>query len=54
MLPSSHRGVQNSVTGKTPTILQINRNQDANGPFAENVTSHFPKNKPTRISNKTK
>lgn len=54
MLPSSHRVLQNSVTEKSPTILQVNLNQDANGSFAENVMSHFPKQKPTRTSSETK
>lgn len=54
MLPSSHKVLQNSVTEKIPTILQVNLNQDANGPFAENVMSQFPKKKPTRISSETK
>lgn len=54
MLPSSHRVVQNSVTEKIPTILQVNLNQDVNGPLAENVMSQFPKKKTTRTLSETK
>lgn len=54
MLSSSHRELQSSITGKIPASFQINLNQDANGPFAENVISFFPKKNPTRISSETK